>query len=391
MLDQETARALLHIADQADARVVFVGDRRQLPAVGRGGVLDMVAALGAHPGRTRRGAPVPHPRRPARHRVRGPHPADPLRDRPRRRCSTTSHQSGHVKVWDTEADALGHLAWDTAHRHLRRGRRRRCRWPPTTTPPRSTRSSGNNSSPPAPSTTPRVTHGSDGLRIGVGDQVMTRQNDPDLGVANRMTWTVTGITDDGERAAAQRGPPAARHRRPRLRAAPPAPGLRDHRARRARRHRRPRRPRAVRRHRRRRRRTSGSPAAGTRTPCTSSPAPSTRPGSSGSPRPAGTAPTSASTRPAPPPPRRPGTTRGRRPADPAPRLAGAAGASFADRMRQVTARLADDQPRRSRPPPSVGRQQRVGRRHRRTPGPRHPDPVRAAPVGSPATSRQETA
>ena len=35
-----------------------------------------------------------------------------------RRCSTTSHQRGHVKVWDTEADALGHLAWETAHRHL---------------------------------------------------------------------------------------------------------------------------------------------------------------------------------------------------------------------------------------------------------------------------------
>ena len=28
------------------------------------------------------------------------------------------HQSGHVQVWDTAADALGHLAWETAHRHL---------------------------------------------------------------------------------------------------------------------------------------------------------------------------------------------------------------------------------------------------------------------------------
>ena len=98
-----------------------------------------------------------------------------------------------------------------------------------------------------------VTHGSDGLRIGVGDQVMTRQNQPDLGVANRMTWTVTGITDTQRGAAVQRGPPATRHRGPRLRAAPPAPRLRRHRARRARRHRRPRRPRPVRRHRRRRR------------------------------------------------------------------------------------------------------------------------------------------
>lgn len=40
MLDQETARALLTAADEAGARVVMVGDRRQLPAVGIGGVVD---------------------------------------------------------------------------------------------------------------------------------------------------------------------------------------------------------------------------------------------------------------------------------------------------------------------------------------------------------------
>jgi hypothetical protein len=37
-----------------------------------------------------------------------------------------------------------------------------------------------------------------GERIGRGDRVATRRNDPDLGVANRQTWTVTGI---GETAA----------------------------------------------------------------------------------------------------------------------------------------------------------------------------------------------
>jgi hypothetical protein len=36
-----------------------------------------------------------------------------------------------------------------------------------------------------------------GERIGLGDRVATRRNDPDLGVANRQTWTVTGIGDDG--------------------------------------------------------------------------------------------------------------------------------------------------------------------------------------------------
>ena len=48
MLDQDTARALLTLADEAGARVAFVGDRHQLPAVGRGGVLDHAVAW-AHP------------------------------------------------------------------------------------------------------------------------------------------------------------------------------------------------------------------------------------------------------------------------------------------------------------------------------------------------------
>ena len=40
MLDQDTALALLTIADETGARIAFAGDRHQLPAVGRGGVLD---------------------------------------------------------------------------------------------------------------------------------------------------------------------------------------------------------------------------------------------------------------------------------------------------------------------------------------------------------------
>src|SRR5690349_24575046 len=48
MLDQDTARALLTIADETGARVALVGDRHQLPAVGRGGLLDH-AVTWAHP------------------------------------------------------------------------------------------------------------------------------------------------------------------------------------------------------------------------------------------------------------------------------------------------------------------------------------------------------
>jgi exodeoxyribonuclease V alpha subunit len=43
MLDQDTARALLELADATGVRVTLIGDRHQLPAVGRGGVLDLAA------------------------------------------------------------------------------------------------------------------------------------------------------------------------------------------------------------------------------------------------------------------------------------------------------------------------------------------------------------
>jgi exodeoxyribonuclease V alpha subunit len=36
-----------------------------------------------------------------------------------------------------------------------------------------------------------------GERLGVGDQIATRRNDRDLGVANRDRWTVTGSDDHG--------------------------------------------------------------------------------------------------------------------------------------------------------------------------------------------------
>jgi ATP-dependent exoDNAse (exonuclease V) alpha subunit len=43
MLDQDTAAALLAVADEHGARLVLLGDQHQLPAVGRGGVLDLAA------------------------------------------------------------------------------------------------------------------------------------------------------------------------------------------------------------------------------------------------------------------------------------------------------------------------------------------------------------
>jgi thymidine kinase len=43
MLDQDTAFALLTVADECQVRVALLGDRHQLAAVGRGGVLDLAA------------------------------------------------------------------------------------------------------------------------------------------------------------------------------------------------------------------------------------------------------------------------------------------------------------------------------------------------------------
>src|SRR3954447_24652482 len=45
MLDQDTARALLTVADECQVRVALFGDRRQLAAVGRGGVLELAVRV----------------------------------------------------------------------------------------------------------------------------------------------------------------------------------------------------------------------------------------------------------------------------------------------------------------------------------------------------------
>jgi hypothetical protein len=43
----------------------------------------------------------------------------------------------------------------------------------------------------------RTVFGSDGLPIGAGDVIQTRRNESTLGVANRQTWTVQHVGDDG--------------------------------------------------------------------------------------------------------------------------------------------------------------------------------------------------
>ena len=188
MLDQDTARALLTIADETGARVALVGDRHQLPAVGRGGVLDHAVAW-AHPTAVVTLETV--------HRFTDPdYAALTLRMRTGDDPAAvfdTLHRRGQVVVHPTEVERTAALAEagaagdlviaDTREQvaTLNAAIRDQRRADPATA-----------TQPTRPS---MVT--ARGERIGLGDRVATRRNDPDLGVANRQTWTVTGIGDDG--------------------------------------------------------------------------------------------------------------------------------------------------------------------------------------------------
>ncbi len=183
MLDQDTARALLTIADETGARVALVGDRHQLPAVGRGGVLDHAAAW-AHPTAVVRLEKV--------HRFVDPgYAALSLRmrtgdspggvfDELHRRGQVVIHASeversevlatvgagGALVVADTRQQVAELNAAIREHTHVADG-----------------------------SNAEIITDAGD--RVGLGDRVTTRRNDPDLQVANRQTWTVTDVGEDG--------------------------------------------------------------------------------------------------------------------------------------------------------------------------------------------------
>ncbi|MEO7942195.1 MAG: AAA family ATPase, partial [Marmoricola sp.] len=195
MLDQDTARALLTIADATHARVAFVGDRHQLPAVGRGGVLDH-AARWARPETCLELETV--------HRFTDPDYADlTLLMRTGQRPGEVFdqlHARGLITIHPTEVQRLaalteldGTIIADTREQvatlnaaihdqRLTTGQ---------------TRAAG------------AVTTAA-GEQLGVGDQITTRRNDRDLGVANRDRWTVTGT--DGHGGLLVRGRGVARTR-----------------------------------------------------------------------------------------------------------------------------------------------------------------------------------
>ncbi|WP_460784662.1 MobF family relaxase [Microbacterium tumbae] len=183
MLDQDTALALLHVADEAGATVALVGDRAQLPAVGRGGVLDIAAKLtpavvdmtSLHrfidPAYAALTLELRHARNPAaifdrlnEHGLIILHDTDD--DVPENIAKTTSTADAITAATNDEARAL--------NERIRAERVDRGKVDDA-----------------------RTVFGSDGLPIGAGDVIQTRRNDSTLGVANRQTWTVQHVGDDG--------------------------------------------------------------------------------------------------------------------------------------------------------------------------------------------------
>ncbi len=186
MLDQDTAHALVRIADETGARLALVGDRHQLPAVGRGGVLDLAA---------RWVAPDASVSLDNVHRFADPDYAklslamrsgqnpEALFDQLVQRGQIVIHpdEASRTAVLADDAAATGALVVaDTREQvaDLNQVIRERL----------ITAGRVDDS---------RVLVTDNGERLGIGDRVATRRNDYDLNVANRDTWTVTGLRDNG--------------------------------------------------------------------------------------------------------------------------------------------------------------------------------------------------
>lgn len=199
MLDQDTAHALLTITQEAGATMSLVGDRAQLPAVGRGGVLDMaVQARGCSYDMTEL------------HRFTDPaYAAITLTMRDRENPGEVFDQlatMGLVTLHDSEDDARDKITAqaqrgeaitvatndETAalNERIRAGRVERGEVDDQVT-----------------------ATGSDGLTIGAGDLIQTRKNDTALGVANRQQWIVQHVTEEGTVYVREIGDPAKKARR----------------------------------------------------------------------------------------------------------------------------------------------------------------------------------
>lgn len=191
MLDQDTAQALFAIADRANAGVALLGDRHQLPAVGRGGVLDLA---------TRWAQPDAHHELESVHRFTDPAYADlSLLMRTGERSGEVFDallERGQIVLHASDVERTAALAAIGADRDEDRDQlvitNTREHVAALNAAIRDRRHlAGEHPGDRAGDLLTRR-----GEAIGVGDRVTTRRNDRDLAVANRDTWTVTGIGDD---------------------------------------------------------------------------------------------------------------------------------------------------------------------------------------------------
>ena len=195
MLDQDTARAVLTLADETQARVALVGDRHQLPAVGRGGLLDL-AARWARPETV---LPLD-----VVHRFTDPQYAElSLAMRTGVRAGEvfdTLVERDQVRLYPTEAERTQELADLAAASTLtgQASQREVLVMADTHEQVAALNGTIRDRLVAAGYVEDRrhVVTGA-GECLGVGDRVATRRNDRDLAVANRDTWTITGIDHDG--------------------------------------------------------------------------------------------------------------------------------------------------------------------------------------------------
>jgi len=175
MLDQDTARCLLQVADETGARVLLVGDRHQLPAVGRGGVLDL--AIRHAPDRVteldivRRFTDPAYADLSLRMR-RGEQPGEVFDELLRR---------GEIVIHASDVERERMLAVRATHGDL------------VVADTREQVAKINGVAHRVREVIGAVTDGvvtATGEIIGVGDKIATRRNDRDADVANRETWTV---------------------------------------------------------------------------------------------------------------------------------------------------------------------------------------------------------
>jgi hypothetical protein len=204
MLDQDTARALLIVADERHARVALVGDRHQLPAVGRGGVLDL-AVREVHP-EAHRELDTVH--RFTRTVVTADGALATVPDADYAQLSLAMRAGddaaaafdallarGQIRIHATDTDRVSALARHAAHTQ-------EIGTATVVVADTNEQVSALNDAIRAELVEAgRVddTHTTTGqaARIGSGDRVITRHNDAGIEVANRDTWTVTSVHRDG--------------------------------------------------------------------------------------------------------------------------------------------------------------------------------------------------